>query len=82
MSKIEISFPVDLEASAAFWVERYEWEAMTPEQRQQRIDAHLDDLQRQSDRGALICDGGALSVVFGPSPNADRAGVYDPEAEG
>lgn len=78
--KIEISFPVELRASLAFWVDRAEWRAMTKGQRDERMLVMLEGLSLLLHYGPIPFDGGDLCAELA-SEHVTTWAEYDPEED-
>lgn len=82
---IEISIPVKIVGAIHFWIERDEWEEMTPEQRKERLDDHVT-------AAAIRCDDDCIRVTADTTISASiiepqrgaadlaQVEIYDPEA--
>jgi hypothetical protein len=87
--RIEISFDIKLSASAGFWVDRDEWDAMSDEQRAAYTEARLDDVAAMFDHDVVdvpSADGSRMffaASLVGPSRDelldgAANYSIYDP----
>ncbi len=76
--RIEISQEVAISASVAFWIDRAEWLAMTPESRKAKIEEHVAAAAHRFDSDVLTIDG-STNLCATISKSEGSFEVYDPD---
>lgn len=84
-NRLEITLPIEVAAAVHFWIEREEWEAMTPEQRQDRVsDAVNLAYLRLADDCIRVDPATTISAMLTEPElggvDLSKVEVYDPEA--
>lgn len=77
---IEVSIEVDVTASVAFWVDKAEWEALSPEAKQERLAEVMLGIARRLDDDILTfpaTEGSLAMTMTTPIHSVDGSNVVD-----